>query len=562
MDLARRFLGLPADAPRVARTAPLNLSVGDSQEFILIDLEAPSQYRISASVRLITDHAYFFVEDGLEFSSGALETAAANFEASVYPRVTAAFGKEWSPGVDGDPRITILHANLRGAGGYVTASDEFPVAAVPYGNEREMLYLHASALSSSAAYYDALAAHEFQHLVHQNADPDEDAWVNEGLSQVAAETFGGGVANVQPFLLTPDTQLNDWPAEGDTAVHYAASQLFVSYLLDRFGGREQAFRLVQVPEDSVVGVAAYLQPFGVTFLDVFADWLAANYLDEESGPYSHAGTDATVATVTSIRQAGDGEGSVHQLAADYLEVEPPAVGAVFHFDGADEVSVGVPARDGPFWWSNRGDSIDSRLTREFDLSRLTSATLRYWAWFDVERGFDYAYVAASSDGGRTWRALPGRHTSDHNPVGAAYGPGYTGVSGGGTTAAWVPEEVDLTPFTGGKVLVRFEYVTDDSANQPGLAVDDVEIPELGFRDTANSDGGWSAEGFRRVQGPLSQRFLLQVIERGPPSRVTRVPIATGNQAEVQLTGPTTIVVAGVTEGTTDVASYRWTLAAP
>ena len=135
--------------------------------------------------------------------------------------------------------------------------------------------------------------------------------------------------------------------------------------------------------------------------------------------------------------------------------------------------------------------MDTRLTREFDLSGLTSATLRYRAWFETERGWDYAYVAASTDGGKTWRALPATHTSDYDPVGAAYGPGYTGDSGG----KWVQESVDLTAFAGRKVLLRFEYVTDDAAHARGFAVDDISIPELGFSDGADSDGGWQAEGF-------------------------------------------------------------------
>ncbi len=561
MDLARRFLGLPADAPRVARAAPLGLSIGSSQEFKLIDLNAPAAYNIAATVRLITDHAYFFIEDGVDFSPASLQTIADDFESKVYPQVTAAFGQEWSPGVDGDPHITMLHARLKGAGGYVTASDEFPIAAVPYGNEREMLYLDASALSSPGAQYNALAAHELQHLVHQNADSDEDAWVNEGLSQVAAALFGGGIAGVGPFLAAPDTQLNDWPPEGDTSVHYAASELFCRYLLDRFGSRDQAYRFLQVPQDGIAGIDAYLQRFDTRFLDVFADWLAANYLDEESGPYSHTGIDARTAIATSVPTTGEGEGSVHQFAADYLEIEPPAGGATFRFDGADEVTVGPPSVDGPFWWSDRGDSIDSRLTREFNLRGLQLATLRYQVWFDIERGWDYGYVAASSDGGRTWRALPGRHTTDYNPVGAGYGPGYTGASGSGAPQ-WLQEEVDLTSFAGAKVLVRFEYVTDDSANLPGLAVDDIEVPELGFHDTAEIDAGWQPEGFRRVQAPLPQRFLLQLVERGQPSQVTRVEVSAANQAEVRLTGPATIVVAAITDGTTELAPYRWSLTAP
>ncbi len=572
LDLARRYRGLPADSSPLARLTPYGYQLGDAQQFTLIDLEGPSTAVISATLHLITDHAYFFVEDGIPVQAIDLEAIGADFEARVYSRVTAAFGTESSPGVDSDPRITILHASISGAGGYVSLSDGFPVAAAPRSNEREMIYLDATLLyldslfgSTERALYNAVAAHELQHLVHANADPGEEAWVNEGLSEVASElvamTAGANTSGLQSFLASPDTQLNYWPAGGDTGVHYAASQLFFRYLLDHFGGRENASQLLRIQEDGIAGVEAYLVPFDATFLDAFANWLVANYLDEEDGPYSHADTRARVTTTTTVRRLGQGSDSVHQFAADYLEVEPPDGEGIFTFQGVGQGSIGVPPRDGPFWWSNRGDGIDSRLTREFDLGGLEQATLRFWTWFDTERGWDYAYVAASTDGGLTWQALGGRHTTEDNPVGLAYGPGFSGSSGE-DEPVWVREEIDLTPFAGQKLLLRFEYVTDDATNLAGFAVDDIEIPELGFHDPADSDRGWTAAGFRRIEGPLEQRFLLILIQPGDLPIVTRIPVDAGNRAVVSLDGPATIIVAAITEGTTEVAQYSWSLSAP
>ncbi len=557
MDLARRFRGLPADTLRATRQSPHGYQVGDREQFTLVNIDGPSTRTIAANLRLVTEHAHFFIEDGLGVDDSILETIGADFETLVYPRVTAAFGKEWSPGVDADPRISIVHADLKGAGGYFSTSDEHPQQVVPRSNEREAVYLDASFLDSPGATYNAILAHELQHLIHWNADGGEEAWVNEGLSQVAEELVGGGTAATGDFLATPDTQLTVWPPDGG-GIHYGESQLFFRYLLDRFGGRENAAALLAVPEDGIAGVNAYLKEFGSSFEDVFADWTAANYLDEASGPYAHEGADLTVADVTTIAVVGEGNGSVHQFAADYLEVDPPAGGAVFTFDGSDEVGIGIPPWDGPFWWSNAGDSIDSRLTREFDLTNLSSATLRFRTWFDIERGWDYAYVAASANGGRTWETLSGRHTTEYDPVGQAYGPGYTGDSGG----EWLQEEMNLTAYAGGRVLLRFEYVTDDAAHGRGFAVDGIEVPELGFADGAETSGRWQAEGFRRIDGPSPQRFVVHLIERGEAADVRRLEADTGNRLEVGLDGPATIVVAAVTEGTTEAATYRWSLRAP
>ena len=91
IDLAQRYLGLPADAPRVARTEPFAHEVEDSEAFNLLDLNDATTYEVTATLQAITDHAYFFVQDGTSFSESALQQIAADFEDEVWPAVTAAF---------------------------------------------------------------------------------------------------------------------------------------------------------------------------------------------------------------------------------------------------------------------------------------------------------------------------------------------------------------------------------------------------------------------------------------------------------------------------------------
>jgi len=557
-DLARRFRGAAPEAERIARSEPYSYVAGDSEEFFLVDLATTQTTSITATVRAITEHAYFFVEDGVPYAEGDLERIGADFESVVYPTVTADFGSEWTPGVDSDPRITILHANLRGAGGYFSSTDEHPIAIVARSNEREMLYLTGGSLGSPGAGYNALVAHELQHLIHWNADPTEDSWVNEGLSEVAAGAVssGGASGGVEIFLQNPDTQLTYWPSIGDASINYAASNLFFSYLLDQHGGRERAIDLAAQEVDGTEGVDAYLEEFGKTFEDVFADWVVANYANTSQGVYSHDNTSGRIESLSELAESGAAE--VGQYAADYLDARNAAAGSVVVFDGADTTDVGVPDRSGPFWWSNRGDGIDTRLTREFDLTDVGEATLRFAAWYEIEEGWDYGYVAVSTDHGDTWTALRGSETTDYDPVEAAYGPGYTGESGG-----WVEEEFDLSAFAGEKVLVRFEYVSDDATSFTGLAIDDIEVPEIGYTNDASAPGRWESEGFVRVAGPLTQRFIVQKIE-GPRENptVTRIALDEANRAEVVLDGAAVIVVSGATPDTAEKAPYSWELRTP
>ena len=158
------------------------------------------------------------------------------------------------------------------------------------------------------------------------------------------------------------------------------------------------------------------------------------------------------------------------------------------------------------WWSNQGDLIDSTLTREIDLSSVTAATLEFRTWFDIEEGWDYAYVAASTDGGASWTVLEGRHTTTNNPMGNSFGHGYTGDSG-----EWLHERIDLSDYAGGKALLRFEYVTDDAVHLDGFVVDDVSVPEVGFLDDAEGPAGWDAAGFVRFDNVLPQEYLVQLV---------------------------------------------------
>jgi bacillopeptidase F (M6 metalloprotease family) len=187
------------------------------------------------------------------------------------------------------------------------------------------------------------------------------------------------------------------------------------------------------------------------------------------------------------------------------------------------------------WWSDRVDSLDSTLTRTIDLSTVTKATLSFWSWYDIEQDFDYAYVSVSTDGGQKWTTLKTEATTADDPNGNNLGNGMTGRSGGGTKPAWVKQSADLGAYAGKKVQLRFEYVTDAALNFDGFALDDITIPEISFADDAETDTGWTANGFIRSSNVVKQRYVVQVIRFGATPTVER-HIVEGGELELDVDG--------------------------
>lgn len=567
VELAIRLRGVaPSDAAPAPRAA-VPMSAGDHEIFWITSADDGSARRATATLRVVSESAYWFAEDAAAVPQDALETAAALFEERVRPAVVRAFGDIRKPGLDGDPRLVILHAVLDDAvAGYFGSKDAFPAAVHPHSNEREIVYMSADLLGFGMDFYMSVLAHEFQHAIHSAQDDGEEAWVNEGLSEAAVAVAGYPNSLISAFETRPDTQLNFWGDEpAENAPYYGAAGAFFIYAAQRVGGFDNLAALAREPLDGVEGVDKFLRSHGLSFEDVFADWTVANYLDADGDSrYGYADRDMAMQTSRGPSAGAVRRHSLPQFSARYYVWESPVEGGAIRFAGDTAVRrVGEDCAVSPTcWWSGRGDSIDSKLTRRFDLSGLTSATLDFAIRRDIEEGWDYGYVQASADGGRTWRILKGLHTTDSNPSGNAYGDGYTGSSG--WEGAWERESVDLTPFAGAPVLVRFEYITDDAVYLDGMLIDDVSIPQLGFADEPETPEAWDAEGFSLVGAPLAQDFIVQLIEIDRATgefSVSRLNLDERNRAEARppgLAAPDTtvvLIVSPATRGTIHAAGY-------
>ena len=523
--------------PVVRNNAP-TLQEGHRETFKLVDLEAPEQYESDFVLRLVTPSAYWFVEDGIEVEQEALERSASEFESIIYPQVTGAFGNEWTPGVDGDPHLYVINANLRGMGGYYSAADEYPRALRPVSNEIEAIYINVRNLPPGSTFYPQVLAHELQHAAHWNADASEETWVNEGLSELAVTVAGFSETSMLAFgtlafRTAGPTSLILWPANGvGTGKNYGAASLFMHYLSEHFGGRDNLRPLLEQPGDGIEGIDAYLEASGyeARFIDVFRDWAVANLLDEDSGPYGYADLPAPLPVYRNLASRNELASTIPQYANEYVRLEQLPGPVVLSFNGnAATPLLPVDAREG-CWWSNKGDVINSTLTAGLDLRQVENARLDYQVWFSIEEDWDYAYVELSEDSGETWTILETPLTSSDDPLDVSFGPGYTGATDG-----WQNESLSLAKWAGQEIMVRFQYITDAAIHDHGLCLRHLRVHEHGTEPALQAE--WTPSGFVWTNNLVRQVFIVQVIYEGQgdsPNRVLPMTLDGNNRGELTL----------------------------
>lgn len=285
-------------APTLASAA-----LGDETQFFIdAGYDTKNRDTITATLRVEGDTAHYYVENDFWQALGANETVflanlqdlAVEFDTRIYPLERQYFGSEPNPGIDGDPKITVLMTPLvPEAGGYFLLGNGFSKGRNPVSNEREMLYISADL--AKASRWPTLLAHEFQHLATFGAkelriNKNEEIWLNELRSEYAATLLGyddePGVTNLiqraRSFLRQPADALLAWRNQN---ADYGLVGMFAHYLVDTYGTKI----LRETLDAASVGIAAIeeaLRSRGLNtlFTDVYAGWAKTNF----RGGYRHS----------------------------------------------------------------------------------------------------------------------------------------------------------------------------------------------------------------------------------------------------------------------------------
>jgi len=391
--------------------------------------------------------------------------------------------------------------------------------------------------------YEGTVAHEFQHLIHYDNDPNELSWVNEGCSTLAEFICGYGATTNLFYYIAYfwDTSLVIW--EGNLE-NYGAVFLWTLYMYEHYGGQQLIWDIVHEQDNGIEGWNNVLEAHGIKkdFDEIFQDWAIANYLDDTSfanGIYGYYNLDLPCAASGwwdipySIWYWGAYDETYPTgyflperlpYIVWYWELYNGAPELKVYFDGDD--SAGVFPHSGTYQWHSDGTAWSwFRLGQTFSIPA-GGATLRFWSNYVIEEDWDYGYVEVHDLDTDEWYTLPGINTvstipnEQDNPncpdeveptayLAAERWNGFTGNSGG-----WYQEQMDLSFFEGHDIDVYLTYWTDGYTLERGWYIDDIEIPEIGFfDDVEGGTNGWTVNaGWYITSGVLENDFRVNVIE--------------------------------------------------
>lgn len=289
-------------------------------------------YYTTTTCRLVGTNCYVFVEDEVwgspDVTQAGLQAIAAAFDDAtpatpgrgIYDVEGALFGPP--PDVDGDPRVLIVVLDILDSPftgvtyvGYFDTQNQTPPI------QKEILYLDSQALGSDSTLAKATLAHEFQHMLHWAADPDEEKWVDEGCSEYAELACGykdTSTAAAEAFLQVPNISLTAW---SDNALDFDKAFLWMTYFAQRHGD-EAVRRLVGLSENGAQGVERAMSEAGTgdSFRDHFAQWMAATWLDG-GGDLGYARIDLGPAHADTVSVPSEAQSRVVRLwGIDYLDL--------------------------------------------------------------------------------------------------------------------------------------------------------------------------------------------------------------------------------------------------
>lgn len=369
--------------------------------------------------------------------------------------------------------------------------------------------------------------HELQHLIHADNDREEETWINEGMSTFSEYLGGYGHddGSINFYLDHPENSLVNWNEHKVTSTgpesiaDYGQVYLFTLYMNDKFG-KDFIKDLALNKKQGIDSINEVLKSRGcnLTFTELYQNFITALALDTDKVGNGVYDFDSINLRDLVVDKNGTKRGITvnYEKALQFEKAGVPAWGGDFKeldfkdkirniaFNGVDFLSPPWLSVTDPLGttnkvlWSNTGDKADNGLIFDADLTNVKAATLKFDNYIDIEEQWDFGVVQVSTDNGKTWKSLANGNTRS-DVVEQGYPkikenlPGFTG-----TYEGWKKETFDLSAYAGQKILVSFRYLTDWGGTQKGWFIDNIEIPEIGYKQDGSSIENFKS--FKEVAG--------------------------------------------------------------
>ncbi len=473
------------------------------------------------------------------------------FDTVIYPTVTSVFGEPLPRGDEGQ-KIWVLIFNIRDRSYHDDTATSYAVGyfSSAVSGEFNKNVFHCDTYDwenrvgpGSSQVMEAVFAHEFQHLVHFDQDPDEPSWVDEGCADLAMYLCGYGhwTSHIANYLIYHwFTALTFW---GNGLEDYGASYLFALYMYEKFG-IDFIKDMVQEQANGIEGIQKTLYKHGylMHFDTLFDRWTIANYLDDPSkggGWYGYNLLDIPSAasggwTLDAVLNAwGESIYEADFALGSWWWTDPQPYTAQYYrftnrlatitFDATD-FSGTLPSSGDYEWYSGAAAWTWRSFHQTFDIPA-GGATLEFMTFYEIELDWDYGYVEVydyDTDEYTTLEApgitvstdpfsqdnpnVPaGREPRDYLAAGKWHA--FTGSSGG-----WIPISMDLSPFAGHQIEIHFRLWQDGAFTLQNMYVDDISIPELSFFDDVESgEGDWETDGWYITNGMWDNDYEVTIL---------------------------------------------------
>ena len=264
-------------------------AMGSTRTFTFAELgNVASDRMITATLVALNDDALAYVDTTPSDSADVVTTADIQaildrFSSSSLSLVNTTFGGPSD--IDGDGKLLFLFTpvvdEVGGFGGFFRSASLFETSVGGDGNIADMMYLSPSQGIDS---YNALLAHEYQHLVNYNqhvlinGGDGEESWLNEALSHFTEDLVGGHVdggnpGRIEKFLSTPEAFRLNGDAFANSGIRGGA-YLSLQTMIDLYGG--------SIPSSLVssanIGIENIEAVTGETFGALFETFVTRNFL--------------------------------------------------------------------------------------------------------------------------------------------------------------------------------------------------------------------------------------------------------------------------------------------